>query len=108
MPRITKIELQQTLARLGAELQAARVRISELEGDKAALAAQLERLHAQRAATASPAIVAPGPAPAPRPAATVFEFDPNKPGDHQRARELARITAARTGRMCVVRRSNHG
>lgn len=41
--RTTKLELQQALAARNAELETARLRIAELEGDVAALDAKLER-----------------------------------------------------------------
>lgn len=106
MPRITKLELQQLLNTRNAELEAARIRISELTGDVQALRAKLERIEAQQAAVGCP-IKVDAPKPAPRPRATVFEFDPNKPGDYQRARELARDCAQRTGCSAIVRRVNH-
>ena len=43
MPRLTKIELAQALAARNTELEAARLRIAELEGDVAALKAQAAR-----------------------------------------------------------------
>ena len=43
MARITNLELTQLLAARNGELEAARLRIAELEGDVAALDAKLER-----------------------------------------------------------------
>jgi hypothetical protein len=47
MASITKIELQQALTARNGELEAARLRIAELEGDVAALKSQLAKRPAQ-------------------------------------------------------------
>lgn len=87
MPRTTKLELQQALAERNTQLEAARLRIAELEGDVAALKGQLAR----NAQAVRPAHTGPRP---------VIEFDPNKPGDFRRAMADARECGG------VVRRMN--
>ena len=64
MASITKLELQQALAARNAELEAARLRIAELEGDVAALKAQAARVgSAQRGAPTRSAYVPREPSP---------------------------------------------
>lgn len=89
MASITKLELQQALAARNAELEAARLRIAELEGDVAALKAQVARAgSAQRGAPARSAYV-------PRePSTEVLE----RRALMVRARELAMA-----GKRCVIR-----
>jgi len=83
----TKLELTQALAARNTELQAARVRIAELEGDvvvwrnKTAAAAHLALEQVKKVKAANT------PHTGPRP---VFEFDPMVPGDFRRAMDLAR------------------
>lgn len=83
----TKLELTQALAARNTELQAARVRIAELEGDvtvwrgKAAAAAHLALEQAQKVKSANT------PRTGPR---QVYEFDPSVPGDFRRAMTLAK------------------
>lgn len=58
MASITKLELQQALAARNAELETARLRIAELEGDVAALKTQVARASsAQRGAPTRSAYV---------------------------------------------------
>lgn len=54
MASTTKLELQQALAARNTELEAARLRIAELEGDVTALKAQLNKRPAQRAVYVRP------------------------------------------------------
>lgn len=83
--RTTKLELSQALQARNAELEAARLRIAELEGDVAALKAKLARV------------------PAPQPRRT---YEPRQPSPEQLAyREAcarARALAVSTGRSVVV------
>jgi hypothetical protein len=78
----TKLELAQALAERNAQLEAARLRIAELEGDKAALQSKLEafkQLSTKRSAKQN--------ASAPK---RVYEFDPAVPGDFVRASNEAK------------------
>lgn len=88
MVRITKLELQQALNERNAQLEAARLRIAELEGDVAVLKGQLSRN--------TPPVRAPRTTPRP-----VIEFDPNKPGDFRRAQDVARECGGVVRRMSV-------
>lgn len=88
--RITKLELSQALAERNAQLEAARLRIAELEGDVMALKSQFARVDAPR----TPPVVRTGPRP-------VIEFDPNVVGDFRRAMNAARECGG------VVRRVQH-
>lgn len=54
MAATTKLELTQLLAARNGELEAARLRIAELEGDVAALKGQLAKQPAQRAVYVRP------------------------------------------------------
>ncbi len=87
--RTTKLELSQALQARNAELEAARLRIAELEGDVAALKAKLERV----------------PNWAPREVSRAYE--PRQPSPEQLAyREAcrrAREMAMAAGRSVVVR-----
>lgn len=102
--RITKLELSQALAERNAQLEAARLRIAELEGDVMALKSCVRDM--ENAAVAdgctrtnteparAPVVVRTGPRP-------VIEFDPRIVGDFRRAMNAARECGG------VVRRVQH-
>jgi predicted nuclease with TOPRIM domain len=72
MTRFTKIELSQALAARNTELEAARLRIAELEGDVSALQAQLgrERAHVEQLREAADSLVRDPVRQAPKPVYT--------------------------------------
>ena len=85
MTKYTKLELAQALAARNEELNAARLRISQLEGDIGVLQSKLLN-------KATPAVRR----------TAFYEFDPSIAGDFKRASELARATGGLVRRMQVA------
>lgn len=96
MASITKLELQQALAARNTELEAARLRIAELEGDVAALQAQLgrERAHVEQLREAADSLVRDPVRPVREPSAEQLAY--------RAACAAARDLAMRTGRSVKV------
>lgn len=71
MSKITKLELTQLLTKANAEVEALRLRVSQLEADNAVLRKQSE----------APAPAASKPVPQRTANKVVYEWDPKVPGD---------------------------
>lgn len=90
MSRITKLELTQLLTKANAEIEALRLRVATLEGDKAALHTLHDEACKQIATLTAPASTGAKPVPQRTANKVVYEWDPKIPGDFKAKAELVK------------------